>query len=52
MMDDLDKIIYRGIERIERIKEADRLGVELFAIDVTSNGDERDVSFSGMCDVG
>ena len=40
-MDDLDKIIYRGIERIERIKGAEGYSVDLFAIDVTREGAER-----------
>ena len=40
VLDDLDKFIYRESKRIERMKEADSVSVELFAIDVTSNGDE------------
>ena len=36
----LDKIGYRLRERIERMKEADSFNVELFAIDLTSNGDD------------
>ena len=50
-MDNLDKFVYRWRERIERMKEADSFSVELFAIDVRSNGDECDVCISGICDV-
>ena len=52
VMDDLDRIIYRASERLERMKEAYSFSMELFVIDVRADGAELEVGVRGLSDVG
>ena len=49
-MDDVDKFVDRGSGGIRRVNETEDFSVELFAVDVAADSDERGVGIGWMSD--